>query len=131
MPPDAWLLLSKLTQRDVFGPRGGRAEQATAMMMSACQNVQAAVNLRRRHPALKFQAVAGHSNEIVTSWGTSPFWDDSYVGEDLTIWVPHYESGVTKWSATDVLPVGVDVRLGEPSEHLLFCIDPTKDVLAR
>ena len=139
LPPDGWLSLSRLMQRDVFGPRGGARDKVSPMKLRACQEVTGAVNMRRRHPAIHGRAVAGPHSEVVTAWvSTHPddamraFIADDYPLEvhdgkihhrELKVLVPRYEKGITRWLPGDV-PAGVERRLEEPGEHLFFSVLP-------
>lgn len=131
MPPDAWLTLSKLIQEDVFGPRGGAKDKVSPMKLRACQEITAAAGRRRRHPAIHQRAVMGPHSEVVTAWldmtdgSYRPFaGEPSIVPVDpLLVLVPRYEHGITRWLPGDV-PAGVDRRLEEPGEHLLFSVLP-------
>ena len=132
LPADGWLLLSMLMQQEIYGPRGGVDKHLPTYKMSAMQEVQAAVNTRKRHPAIGHQAVIGPAREIIPVWREEtgdlhafrryfPF------QADFRVLVPEYipKLGITRWlmawGSAD-MPAGVDARLFQESEHLAFCV---------
>jgi hypothetical protein len=132
LPADGWLLLSMLMQQEIYGPRGGVAKHLPTYKMSAMQEVQAAVNTRKRHPALDGRGVIGVAREIIPAWRDDarelhPFRRHFPYAADFRVMVPEYISkmGITRWlmvwDSAD-MPAGVDARLFEEREHLLFSV---------
>jgi len=125
MPYIAWAVTREHLVRRTFTAGGARDRSVPAYLASALRNIQQAINVRDRHPALRSLAATGRQVDLIPAWvGGWGSYCPRPNGGHFVVLQPHIDRSrrlgmdVTRWTAREPSP-GDDWCCQEAS-HLRF-----------
>jgi hypothetical protein len=126
MPAIAWLRLRNALFPNVYSVKGFQRKEAPLTASRALSSIQAAINLREKHPAMRNAGAIGIQMDMLPVWRLpSPRSDFIYspypgIGTFMVLMPEHITEGgrrVTFWHEATSFPKAV---LLQESTHLVF-----------